>query len=138
MTFSAPWESAASLASVDEGLPIAYLLLDEDVPVCAAGGARVGTVDHVVADRALDIFHGIVIRVDGGRRFVASEQVASLHERGVDLGIDAAEVAALPEPHGAAPVWHDAEPGVRPSAWSHFVDRLTGRAGRDGWTEKDE
>ncbi len=123
---------------MDEGLPIAYLLLDEDVPVYAAGGERVGTVDHVVADRGLDIFHGIVIRTDGGRRFVAAEQVNSLHERGVDLTIDAAEAAALPQPHGAAPVWHDAEPGVRPSTWRHFVDRLTGRTSREGWTEDEE
>ena len=122
---------------MDEGLPIAYLLLEEDVPVYAAYGTRVGTVDHVVADRGLDIFHGIVIRVGGGRRFVAAEQVDSLHERGVDLGIDATAAAALPEPHGAAPVWRDAEPGVRPSAWSHFVGRLTGRTRRDGWTEDD-
>ena len=123
---------------MDEGLPIAYLLLEEDVPVYAAGGERVGTVDHVVAAREQDIFHGIVIRVAGGRRFVAAEQVASLHERGVDLSIDAAQAAALPEPGGAAPVWHDAEPGVRPSAWSHFVHRLTGRTRPEGWTEEDE
>jgi hypothetical protein len=123
---------------VDEGPPIAYQLLDEDVPVYAAGGERVGTVDHVVAAREMDIFHGIVIRAGGGRRFVAAEQVASLHERGVDLSIGAAEAAALPEPHGAAPVWQDTEPGVRPNAWSHFVDRLTGRTSREGWTEEEE
>ena len=39
---------------------------------------------------------------------------------------------------GWRPVWRDAEPGVNPSAWSHFVDRLTGRERRDGWTEDDE
>ena len=128
----------ANLAGMDEGLPIAYQLLDQDVPVYAAGGEQVGTVDHVVAARDLDIFHGIVIRAEGGLRFVEADQVASLHERGVDLSIGAAEAAALPEPHGAAPVWHDTEPGVKPSAWSHFVDRLTGRTGRDGWTEDDE
>ncbi len=51
--------------SVDEGLPIAYQVLDEDVPVYAAGGDLVGTVDHVVAARDKDIFHGIVIRTGG-------------------------------------------------------------------------
>ena len=123
---------------MDEGPPIACQLLDEDVPVYAAGGERVGTVDHVVAAREMDIFHGIVIRAGGGRRFVAAEQVASLHERGVDLSIGATEAAALPEPHGAAPVWQVTEPGVSPNAWSHFVDRLTGRTSRDGWTEEEE
>ena len=122
---------------MDEGLPIAYLVLDDDVPVYAAGGEQVGTVDHVVAAPDKDIFHGIVIAAGGGRRFVAAEQVASLHERGVDLNIDMAAAAALPEPHGAAPVWRDNEPGATPSAWNHLVDRLTGRAGRDGWVEEE-
>jgi hypothetical protein len=120
---------------VDEGLPIAYQVLDKDVPVYAVGGEQVGTVDHVVAAPELDIFHGIVINVDGGRRFVAAEEVATLHERGVDLNITETEAAALPEPHGAAPVWHDSEPGIKPSAWRHFVDRLGGHSGRDGWSE---
>jgi hypothetical protein len=122
---------------VDEGLPIAYLVLDEDVPVYAAGAERIGTVDHVVAAPEKDIFHGIVIRTAEGRRFVAAKLVASLHERGVDLNIDVAAAADLPEPRGAAPVWRDNEPGAAPSAWTHLVDRLTGRAGGDGWVEED-
>jgi hypothetical protein len=118
---------------MDEGLPIAYQVLDEDVPVFAAGGEQVGTVDHVVAAPEVDIFHGIVIRMDKERRFVPAENVAALHERGVDLSIDATEVAALPEPHGAAPVYRDAGPGDRPSRWDHLANRLSGRAGLDGW-----
>ena len=120
---------------MDEGLPIAYLVLEEGVPVYAAGGELLGTVDHVVAAPELDIFHGIVMKVSGGRRFVAAAQVDSLHERGVDLTISEAEAAALPEPHGAAPVFRDAEPGVKPSGWKHFVDRLGGHGGRDGWKD---
>jgi hypothetical protein len=122
--------------SMDEGLPIAYQVLDKDVPVFAAGGEMVGQVDHVVAAPDLDVFHGIVIRVDKGRRFVPAEHVASLHERGVDLRIDETAVAALAEPHGAAPVWRDDEPGIKPSAWKHLVGRIGGHPGRDGWTEQ--
>jgi hypothetical protein len=121
---------------VDEGLPIAYQVLEEGVPVYTAGAEQVGTVDHVVAAPELDIFHGIVMRVGDGRRFAAADVIASLHERGVDLTIQAADVAALPEPHGAAPVWRDSDPGVRPSGWRHLVNRLGGRAGQDGWTEE--
>jgi len=124
---------------VDEGLPIAYEVLEEGVPVYATDAAQVGTVDHVVAAPELDIFHGIVMRVgDGhGRLFVPAEVIESLHERGVDLTIDAAEVGALHEPHGAAPVWRDSEPGVKPSGWKHLVNRLGRHAGRDGWTEDE-
>jgi len=127
---------AAKLGCVDEGLAIAYAVLDKDVPVYAAGGELVGTVDHVVAAPELDIFHGIVIRVGEGRRFVPAELISSLHEHGVDLSIGGAEAAALPEPHGAAPVWHDNEPGVKPSAWKHFVNTIGGHAGRDAWTKE--
>jgi hypothetical protein len=121
---------------MDEGLPIAYPLLEKDVPVYAADGDEVGRVDHVVAAPELDIFHGIVVRIEKGQRFVPAETVASLHERGVDLSIDAATVAALPEPHGGAAVWRADEPGIKPTAWRHFVDRIGGHAGRDGWAEK--
>lgn len=122
---------------MDEGLPIAYQVLEPDVAVYAAGGEQLGTVHHVVAAPEKDIFHGIVMAVGREQRFVAAELVASLHERGVDLRIDAAEAATLPEPHGAAPVWRDHEPGAKPHGWRHLVDRLGGHPGRDGWTRSD-
>jgi hypothetical protein len=133
-SFGGP-ERPRKLPGMDEGLPIAYQVLEADVPVYASGGEQIGTVDHVVAAPELDIFHGIVIHAGGGRRFVAAGQVASPHERGVDLSITEVEAGALPEPHGAAPVWHDSEPGIKPSGWRHFVDRLGGHSGRDGWAE---
>jgi hypothetical protein len=121
---------------VDEGFPVAYQVLEEGIPVYAADGVQVGTVDHVVALPAQDIFHGIVLRVEGGRRFVAADDVASLHERGVDLRISSAAVADLPEPHGAAPAWRDREPGAKPSRWSHLVDLVSGKdPHRRDWTE---
>lgn len=121
---------------MDEGFPIAYQVLERDVPVYAVGGEQVGTVDHVVAAPDQDIFHGIVIRVGKDRRFVPADQVASLHEHGVDLSIDDTQAAALPEPHGGAPVFHDNEPGAKPSGWRHFVDRVGGHAGSDGWSRE--
>ena len=112
---------------MDEGLPIAYEVLEKGVPVYASGGEQVGTVDHVVAAPQQDIFHGIVMRAEGGRRFVARDQIESLHERGVDLRIDVATTAGLPEPHGGEPAWRDREPGVKPSRWEELVDALRGR-----------
>lgn len=121
---------------MDEGFPVAYQVLEEGIPVYAADGVQVGTVDHVVAVPAQDIFHGIVLRVERGRRFVAADDVASLHERGVDLRISSAAVAELPEPHGAAPAWRDREPGVKPSRWSHLVDLVSGKdPHRRDWTD---
>lgn len=123
---------------MDEGSPIAYEVLERGVPVYAAGGDQVGTVDHVIAAEEVDIFHGIVIRVESSRRFVAADQIVSLHERGVDLGIDAAEARTLPEPGGAAPAWHVHEPGVKPSRWKEMVDLLGGRGRHRGdWDRED-
>jgi hypothetical protein len=123
---------------MDEGLPIAYEVLEKGIPVFASGGEQVGTVDHVVAAPEEDIFHGIVMRAEHGRRFVAADQVASLHERGVDLRIDAAAAAALPEPHGGAPTWREVEPGVKPSRWQRLLDLTTGKDPRArGWHEED-
>jgi hypothetical protein len=122
---------------MDEGRPIAYQVLDRGVPVYASDGTQVGTVDHVVAAPSEDIFHGIVIRVGSGQRFVPGDQVASLHERGADLRISAADAGELPAPHGGVPAWHDAEPGVKPSRWKHLVDLVSGKdpRGRD-WTDE--
>jgi hypothetical protein len=122
---------------VDEGLPIAYEVLDKGVPVYAAGGEQVGTVDHVVAAEHEDIFHGIVIRAGHTRRFVAADQVASIHEHGVDLRLDAGVVDGLPEPHGGAPVYRDREPGVKPSRWHEMLDTMLLRdPKRRNWTDE--
>jgi hypothetical protein len=56
----------------------------------------------------------------------------------VDLVIDAAAAAALPEPHGAAPAWRASEPGVKPSPWKHLVDLVTGADPRGrNWTDEN-
>jgi hypothetical protein len=123
---------------VDEGLPIAYEVLEPGVPVYASGGEQVGTVAHVVAAPEEDIFHGIVVNSEQGARFLPADQVASLHERGVDLRIDRAAVAALHEPKGGAPAWRVEEPGVKPSPWRRFLDLVEGKDPRSrSWDEEN-
>ncbi len=108
---------------MDEGLPVAYEVLEKGVPVLASDGEQVGTVHHVVAAPEQDIFHGLVIATPGqGRRFVEGADVASLHEHGVDLRIDSAAVQELPEPGGGAAVY-DEDPGAM-KGWGHWVHLL--------------
>ncbi len=117
---------------MDEGAPIAYPLVQKGIPVLSSDGQEVGTVHHVVAAPEQDIFHGLVIDTPAhGRRFVEAAEVASLHERGADLGIDAAAVASLPEPGGGAPAYVE-DPAE--THWEHWARRLTLR--RD-WREQD-
>jgi sporulation protein YlmC with PRC-barrel domain len=130
--------SSLVCAVMDEGLPIAYEVLESGVPVFASDGHQVGTVAHVVAAPEEDIFHGIVLNGDQGQRFVPADQVASLHERGVDLRIDRAAAAKLPEPEGGAPAWRVEEPGVKPSPWQRFKNLMVGKDPRAGnWEEED-
>lgn len=122
----------------DEGFPIAYEVLEPGVPVYSSDGEQIGTVEHVVAAPEIDIFHGIIVATAAGKRFVPADQVASLHERGVDLRISAADAALLPKPEGDAPAWRVREPGIKPSRWAHLLDRLGGgpRTDRD-WKRED-
>lgn len=115
------------------GEPVAYMLLQEGIPVLGSDGVKVGTVHHVVAEPQEDIFHGIVISTGGlSRRFVEAADVAALFEDGVELRIDSAAAQALPEPGGGAPVYEEnpAEQG----GWAHLARRLTLRG---DWHRRD-
>ncbi len=123
---------------MDEGLPIAYPILERDVPCYASGGEQIGSVDHVVSAPDEDIFHGIVMQTPGGQRFVAAEHVASLHERGVDLRLDASDCAALPAPGGGAPAWRVHEAGAKPNKWARWKDAMTFHdPNRRNWDEEN-
>ncbi len=120
---------------MDEGAPIAYELLDAGVPVIASDGEQVGTVGSVLSAPEKDIFHGLLIYTHGREiRFVEAEQIASIHEHGVDLRIDSTQAGALPPPEHKAPVF-DEDPGEM-GGWKHWVHKLT-RHGYD-WKRESE
>lgn len=76
-----------TVGGVDEGLPIAYQVLDEDVPVYASWRAgRDGGPRRLRPSGGH--LSGIAIHASAGQRFVPAAQVASRHEHGVDLGLD--------------------------------------------------
>jgi hypothetical protein len=112
---------------MDEGLPIAYQMLEEGVPVLASDGEQVGTVGAVLSEPKEDVFHGLLVNTPGhGVRFLEAASIASLHEHGVDLRIDAAAARNLPAPEHKAPVY-DEDP-ERQQLWRHWVHVLTGRS----------
>jgi sporulation protein YlmC with PRC-barrel domain len=113
--------------SVEEGLPIAYQLLDRGVPVISSDGQQVGTVSSVLADTGEDVFHGLLIDTPhNGVRFLEADSVAAIHEHGVDLRIDLAAAQDLPGPEHGAPVYHE-DPSEQQKKWSHWVHHITGR-----------
>ncbi len=87
--------------------PASYLTLEEGVEVYSADQQQIGTVKHVLAEPAADIFDGLVIetgRGPGTMRFVDAPEVAEIRADRVILSIPAAGVADLPTP--------EASPGV--------------------------
>ena len=87
--------------AVEAGEPVSYLTLEEGTEVRSSDGAKVGVVEHVLADFADDIFDGIVIdtsRASGGLRFIDAPQIAELRTDAVVLAISAEEAEHLHEP----------------------------------------
>ena len=103
----------ATVPSMDLGDPVSYLVLSDGTDVMSSDGRKVGTVEHVLADPDADVFDGVIVDMragPGGHRFADAEQIASIHERGVVLSLDAEAAEALPEP-AANPATMDAGPG---------------------------
>jgi uncharacterized protein YrrD len=91
---------------MDLGDPVSYLVLAEGTPVLSADGERIGKVEHVLADPEHDVFDGLVIDMHAGsrgHRFADADQITAMYERGVELGLDAAAAAQLPEPSANPP-----------------------------------
>src|SRR3712207_2862024 len=88
----------------DHGAPIAYLALEEGVPVQTSDGREVGRVKRVLADEGTDIFDGLVVDTDDGDRFVDGADVGDLYERLVVLKLSGDDIARLsgPSPSPAA------------------------------------
>jgi hypothetical protein len=115
---------------MDEGLPIAYDMLEAGVPVLASDGEQVGTVGAVLADKAEDIFHGMLVNTPAhGIRFLEAASIASIHEHGVDLRIDSAAARSLPPPEHQAPVFE--EDPEHQQRWRHWMHIVTGRSDWD-------
>jgi hypothetical protein len=94
----------------DDGYAVSYNALARGTPVRASDGVIVGTVSEVLANEPEQIFDGLVIETEHGRRFVDAPEIERLAERAVTLTIDAAAVAALPERDSAGGPVFDAQP----------------------------
>jgi hypothetical protein len=118
----------------EEGAPISYEVLERETPVYSADGVTVGKVEVVRADLEMDIFDGLEIDTRQGRRFVDADQVAAIREHGVDLKLDAADVADLPRPDPVPPAYRADPAADRVKTVTELLGRIAERFGtRDGW-----
>jgi hypothetical protein len=84
----------------DLGAPLSYLVLEKGVAVYSSDGQRLGRVVRVLSAPEANMFDGIIFDTTagpGGHRFVDAPEVGQIYERGVVLGIDAAEAERLPK-----------------------------------------
>jgi hypothetical protein len=110
-------------AVVDEDTRVSYLLVAGATPVYASGGEPVGKVKQVMCEPAADIFDGLLVATTDGDRYIPAEQVAAIHEHGVELSITPAAVASLPAPrHHPRVTWDLERPPVH--VWDEIEDWL--------------
>ncbi len=84
---------------VDDGAAVHYSAVAPGTPVYSSDGAQVGTVREMLDNYREHIFDGVVFRDAGGTlRFADAPEVARTAERGVTLGVSAAEAAELGPP----------------------------------------
>ena len=78
-----------------EEVPISWRTVVYGTPVIASDGTRVGTVREVLGDDAEDIFHGLRVELDAGKRnvVVSAEDVASLTHAAVRIDMTADRLA---------------------------------------------
>lgn len=94
---------------MDIGRPISYEVLASGTKVLSSDGREVGTVVHVLADEAEDVFDGIVIAEPSGdgHRFADADDIQEIHEGAVLLKLDAAACAQLGRPTANPAVMRD-------------------------------
>lgn len=82
----------------EEERPVSWKVVLEHTPVTAVGGDDVGTVAEILGSEQEDIFHGIVVSLGVLQRhvFVPAEQIASITNRRIEIGLDDEAVRNLP------------------------------------------
>ena len=100
---------------------MSYLVLPDSTAVYDRSGARVGEVEHVLADDQADVFHGLTVRTPDGHRFAPAAKVDGLYQNGVIVAVPAAELPAPSSDPAAQQAEDDNLVGHLKSAWEKLV-----------------
>ncbi len=88
------------MAEMTEGTPISYEAAARGTPVLSSSGARIGTLEHVLAVSDLDIFEGIVIATGHGIRFVDADHITEITTTHIACSLTDEQAATLAPPDG--------------------------------------
>ena len=83
-----------------QGTPISYQAATRGTPVLSSSGARIGTLEHVLEVRDLDIFEGIVVATHHGLRFIDADHLPEITTAQIKSSLSDAQAAELPPPAG--------------------------------------
>ena len=76
---------------------VAWIAMPYHAPVVDASGAEIGTAESLMGDEKEDIFHGLAVKLKGGRLVeIPASQVSRITDQRVYTTIAAPDVAKLP------------------------------------------
>jgi hypothetical protein len=118
----------------EDAQPVSYEGAPLGVPMLTSTGSQFGTLEKVLEVPSEDLFDGVIVSTEHGRRFVDRDQIAEITTEYIRCTIDDAAVATLPEPSGTAAFEADAGYGEG-SSFREWVHRTFGHG---GWRTEDE
>ena len=113
----------------DDAQPVSYEGVPVGVPLLSSSGRCFGTLEKVLEVPSEDLFDGVIVKTEHGRRFVDRDQVAEITTEYIKCDLDDGAAAHLPEPSGAPTLDADATYGEGNS----FRDWVHRTFGHGGW-----
>jgi len=109
--------------------PVSYEGVPEGVPLLSSTGTQFGTLEKVLEIPSEDLFDGVIVKTQYGRRFVDRDQIAEITTDFIRCDLDDDAAAKLPEPSGDSTYRADTDyaEGGGFRAWVHRT------FGHGGW-----
>lgn len=117
----------------DSAPPVSYEGVPTGVPLLSSTGRQFGTLERVLEIPSEDLFDGVIVATDNGRRFVDRDQINEITTQYIRCLLSDSQVADLPEPSGTAA--YDADAGY--GAGHSFRDWVQRHFGHGGWRAED-
>jgi hypothetical protein len=91
----------------EQEIPLSWMAMPYRVPVLDRNGKRIGTAESLEGDVDRDIFHGVVVKLDGTRelRELLADHIGSITNRALSTDLAEGELESLP-PYTEERVYH--------------------------------
>ena len=112
----------------DDAEPVSYEGVPLGVPVLSASGQQFGTLKKVLEIPSEDLFDGVIVKTEHGKRFVDRDQIDEITTEYIKCNLDDAATANLPEPSGTRAFDADSSYGEG-NTFREWVHRTFGHGG---------